>query len=172
LTETTTSLAFWLCLLFAVAIYATVVLSPKVVRWSRRADEFAVNQRRLQMLRRQIEAGEQLAREWQSNRHQERNASIGPSPIPIEEPLTNGKVFAVEDELRYRGLSSDSPSLVAAPSASLGMRILEFVAGSRFVQVGGLALSASLLVIAFTLLTTRSSPHDSEEHSSTVGVQP
>lgn len=145
-----TSVAFWLCLFAAVGLYAMVVLSPKAVNRWRQADQFAANQQRLLALRQQIDVGERLAREWESNPE----LVMSLERLSAAEPMLDGELIAVEDALRYRGVSQTPTPITAATSSSMGRRLVEFVATSRFVRIGGLLGSAVLLVVGFTFLLT------------------
>lgn len=147
------SLAFWACLLSSAALYGLVVLAPKVVRWSNRADEFAANQQQLHFLRQQIEQGERLAEIWES----EELLPAVSDPVPAAD-RSNGDIVALDDELRFQGLQQEPGSVAPRSSESVGIRALEFVAGSRLLKLGGLAGSAALLIAAFTLLGYASPP--------------
>ncbi len=147
------SLSFWACLLLAVALFALVVLSPKVVRGSRRAEEYAINQRRLVNLRHEIRYGEQLAQEMESNTGP--GASRAVSPRPASAPTERERI-AVEEALRYHGRLNVPPAAQWPDERTFRVRVLRTVAGSRLLQSAGLAGSAALLILAFAVLTDRS----------------
>ncbi|MGE3999315.1 MAG: hypothetical protein AB7I48_03785 [Planctomycetaceae bacterium] len=140
------SLAFWLCLLSAAALYALVVLSPKVVRWARRAEDYAVNQQRLVNLGREIQYGERLSREWEAN------LANGALTTPTSQAGAE-QTIPVEEALRYHGPPDQLDPHEAGRTAAQGLRIPQIMARSRLLQAAGLVCSAALLAVAFTLLT-------------------
>ncbi len=147
------SLSFWMCLLLAVALFALVVLSPKVVRGSRRAEEYAINQQRLVNLRQEIRYGERLAQEMQSNTGLDATVVATPRSASV---LGAGEQIAVEEALRYHRRFETAPVPRMPEDTSLRVRVFQTVAGSRLLQTAGLAGSAALLIVAFAVLTDRS----------------
>lgn len=135
------SLAFWLCLLTAAGLYALVVLSPKVVRWAHRAESYAVNQQRLINLRREIQDGQRLSREWESRIVTDAAAPAG------------GQTLLVEDALRYHGPPDRTEPLLSDVATPRGLRLLKIVSRSPRLQTAGLLCSGVLLMVAFTMLT-------------------
>jgi hypothetical protein len=153
------SLAFWMCLLLAVSLYALVVLSPKLARCARRAEELARMQRHLCDLRQQLEFGDRLTEEWQSNPEFRASLTRGPSTDASPE----GRRIRVEDGLRFQARASsfpEDPRPTGPDSLSrarrLSLKIVHAMAGSRLMQAVGLSFAAAVLVAAFTFLTDES----------------
>ncbi|MBX3438575.1 MAG: hypothetical protein KF861_13870 [Planctomycetaceae bacterium] len=143
------SAAFWLCLLSAAAFYALVVLSPKAVRWSQRADEYARLQQRLLHLREEIDRGERLIREWDAN------PALAPPGVSPAKPGDKTTSIVVEETLRFRGVPDRQDAPHDSVSVHASVRVLQFVAGSRIAQMLALITSAALLILAFTVFMDR-----------------
>lgn len=141
------SLAFWLCLFVAAALYAAVALSSKLCAYGSLHAEFETNQWRLVTLERQVTRLRRVAAAQQHDpafvREQAQSdfelLRPGEQRIPVDSHLT----------LHIGpGKSTAAPRPVALPVyAPLSRKI----ASSRELGNGLLAAAAALVIVAFTI---------------------
>ena len=146
-----TSLAFWLCLFTAAALYGTVTLSPKLLAFLVLDRDYRTNQWRLVSQERQV-AHLQKVIEAQTNdpafmREQARSdldlANSDEQRIPVESHLR------LNIETGNAGLPATHPGLPRYAA------LLEFVAHSHRVGNALLGAAAILVLYAFTRLYVR-----------------
>ncbi len=146
------SLLFWLCLFTAAALYATVILSPKLLAFLVLDREYRMNQWKLVSLERQV-AHLQRVIDAQTNdpafmREQARSdlgmADLDEQRIPVEAHLR------LNIESGNSGLSATQAEL---PRYAV---LLDFVARSHRVGNALLGAAAILVLYAFSRLYVRS----------------
>ena len=147
-----TSLAFWLCLFTAAALFGTVTLSPKLLAFLVLDREYRTNQWRLVSQERQVAHLKKVI-DAQTNdpafrREQARSdldvANSDEQRIPVESHLR------LNIETGNTGLSATNPELPRYAA------LLEFVARSHRVGNAMLGAAAILVLYAFTRLYVRS----------------
>lgn len=144
------SLAFWLCLFTAAALYAAVVLSAKLCTYGALQAEHESNQWRLVALEKQgehlrqvIEAQKDPAFVREQARADFDMSRADEQRIPVDSHLT----------LHIGPASGTTPARRVEPPAYA--RPARAIAASRRLGNGMLAAAAALVVAAFTLLPAR-----------------
>jgi cell division protein FtsB len=151
-----TSLAFWLCLIAAAALYATVTLSPKLLAFLTLNRAFQANQWKLVSLEKQVDHLQRVIDAQRNDpafvREQARFDFDVASPDEQRIP--------VESHLRLKIGTGNADLAVISPDLPWYSPLLAAVAHSRFVSNMLLGIAALVVLYAFTFLNDRRSVDD------------
>jgi cell division protein FtsB len=146
-----TSLAFWLCLFTAAALYATVTLSPKLLAFLTLNREYHANQWKLVSLMKQVDHLQKVIDAQKNDpafvREQARSDFDVASPDEQRIP--------VDSHLRLNIGTGNADLAVAAAELPWYSPLLATVARSRSVANTLLGTAALLILYAFALLYDR-----------------
>jgi cell division protein FtsB len=151
-----TSLAFWLCLFAAAALYATVTLSPKLLAYLTLNRDYCANQWQLVSLKKQVDHLQKVIDAQKNDpafvREQARNDFDVASPDEQRIP--------VDSHLRLNIGTGSADLVVVPPDLPWYAGLLAGVARSRPAANALLGLAAFLVLYSFTLLYERRSSSD------------
>lgn len=143
-----TSLAFWLCLFAAAALYGSVTLSPKLLAFLTLNRDYRANQWRLVSLKKQVDHLQKVIDAQKNDpafvREQARSDFDVASPDEQRIP--------VDSHLRLNIGTGNADLVVVPPELPWYSMLLAGVARSRAFANTLLGLAAFLVLYAFTLL--------------------
>lgn len=150
------SIAFWLNSFVAIALYAGVVLSPKILRWELLDDQRVNGQHELLMLEREADHFARIVTALQ--RDPRFAAELSRRELDLSRD--GEEVIPVDAEL---SLQADTRPLLSAPVPATVPRwrdrpAVVSLACSETSRLAALAIAAALLVISFTWLTPTQEP--------------
>ncbi len=153
-----TSLAFWLCLIAAAALYAIVTLSPKLLTFLTLNRAYQANQWKLVSLEKQVDHLQRVIDAQRNDpafvREQARFDFDVASPDEQRIP--------VESHLRLNIGTGNADLAVVSPDLPWYSPLLAAVAHSRFAANMLLAIAALVILYAFTFLNDRGSVESSQ----------
>jgi cell division protein FtsB len=151
-----TSLAFWLCLFTAAALYATVTLSPKLLAYLTLNRDYHANQWQLVSVKKQVDHLQKVIDAQKNDpafvREQARSDFDVASPDEQRIP--------VDSHLRLNIGTGSADLVVVPPDLPWYAGLLAGVARSRPAANALLGLAAFLVLYSFTLLYERRSSTD------------
>ena len=139
------SICFWLTLLLAALIYGSVFLAPKLAVWNRLRFEYEQNAARLVELDNEVEYLERVEDTLRTDPDFLRRLSENSHLINDGEliPVSGNLLFGVDDQEQKSERPASAPPL---------QWLIERLAADRSLRSGLLALTATLVVFAFTFL--------------------
>ena len=146
------SLAFWLCLVFSALLYAAIALSPKLLAYFTLKQEYQTHQLKLVGLERQIEQTQKVIEALQHD------PSFARELARVDFDAVKGDEERIPvDAGLSKKVRPGAPDLtVPPPDLPWYTPILRVLAYSRIVGNTMLAISAGMIIYAFTFLGERS----------------
>ena len=142
------SLAFWLCLVVAAALFASVTLAPRLVTYLELRKEYQANQEQLVGLEGRTQYLEKVVDALRSDAQ----FAAEVARIDFDAARPGDERIAVDKSLSLSIPRYDPPPAAAAADAPWYVPATRFLAGNPSLRPLMLAVAAALVVVAFTYL--------------------